>query len=73
MISLAPSQGPGAPGPVWTVQIKRLRPELGAVKYNSSHLYQVHYTYAVFCNRENFTVYKKNDIYHCTILVQCYL
>lgn len=30
----------------------------GAMKCNTSHLYQVHYTYAVFCNTENFTVYK---------------
>lgn len=45
----------------------------GPVKCSTSHLYQVHYTYAVFCNRENFTVYKKMDIYRCTILVQCYL
>lgn len=35
----------------------------GAMKCNTSHLYQVHYTYAVFCNRENFTVYKKKLIF----------
>lgn len=43
----------------------------GAMRCNTSHLYQVHYTYAVFCNRENFTVYKNGylSLYHsCSVL-----
>lgn len=36
----------------------KLGVSFGAMKCNTSHLYQVHYTYAVFCNTENFTVHK---------------